>query len=279
MNTATRTVLGALVAATAVLAGCSSTGTSEIAADCKPESTFTTNSKGTLAIIGPDYPPLFTYDNTSMSGVDGKILSGFAKANCLNTAVRVLPAAGVIEAIKGGQGDIAAGGWYPTEERAQIVDQSKPAYADPAVLVGKNPSPNIETYQDKPIGTTQGYLWTADLQKWAGDNAKLYASPDAVFQDLLAGRIEVALMAVNEAAYRLSNAPADSGLSYVKVTPTPAIPPLMGPAVTNFPSTKGNTELTAAINAYLDKIRADGELGKILQEFNINAEFANPSTS
>jgi ABC-type amino acid transport substrate-binding protein len=49
--------------------------------------------------------------------------------------------------------------------------------------------------------------------------------------------------------------------------------------VTNFPSTKGNNELTAAINAYLDKIRANGELGKILQEFGINAEFANPSTT
>lgn len=277
-----RTTFSAALATTAIalsalLGACSSTSSNQVGADCKPESTFDTISKGTLSIVGPDYPPLFTNEQNKMGGVDGDVLAGFAKANCLNTKVQILPAAGVIEAVKGGQADVAAGGWFPTAERARVVNLSEPIYEDPNMLVGKNPSTNIDDYRGKRVGTTQGYLWTSELQKWAGDNAKLYASPDAVFQDLLAGRIDVAMMASNEAAYRLSKAPADAGLTAVRLTNTDEIPSTKLPAVTNLPSTKGNDALTAAINAYVEKIRADGTLGKILQNYNIPVEYAKPS--
>lgn len=246
--------------------------------DCTPTKEFSTKESGTLSIVGPDYPPLFQYDGTAMSGVDGDVLQGFAEENCLGVAVTVLPAAGVIEAVKGGQADVAAGGWYPTEERAQVVNQSEPAYGDPTVLVAKDASSSLDDYEGKLIGTTQGYLWVEDLQKWGGDNVKLYQSPDAVFQDLTSGRIDVALMAVNEAAYRLKQSP-DSGLDYKVIEPTPAIEATMNPSVTNFPATKGNDELTAAINDYLTKIRENGELADILEKHGIDPAAAKPDMS
>ncbi|MFP3462763.1 transporter substrate-binding domain-containing protein [Arthrobacter globiformis] len=262
------------LSASGLLTACGSTSPTAAKADCTPETQFKTLQEATLTVSGPDYPPLFTSQGNTMDGVDGKILESFAAANCLQTQVKNLPAAGVIESVKSGQADVAAGGWYPTKERAQIVNLSDPAYSDTVVLVGKNPSSKITDYAGKKIGTTQGYLWVDDLTKWAGDNAKLYQSPDAVYQDLVAGRIDVALMAVNEAAYRLKS--SDNGISYVQLEPTSIIKATQNPSVTCFPSSKGNDELTTALNNHIKKLRDSGRLGEILKSFNIDPAAANP---
>jgi polar amino acid transport system substrate-binding protein len=269
-------VASVLVAAAALLSGCASSPGSTASADCKPASEFKTLNNGTLSIVGPDYPPLFTYENQTLGGVDGEILKGFADSNCLTADTKVLPAASVIEALKTGQADIAAGGWYPTEERAKVITQSVPAYGDPSVLVAKDPSGKIEDYAGKKVGTTQGYLWVDDLVKWGGDNIKLYQSPDAVYQDLANGRIDVAVMAVNEAAYRLSK-DKSSGLSYVTLEKTDLIEATQHPSVTNLPHAKDNPELTKAINTYLDKIRQDGSLATILEKYGIDPKQAKPA--
>lgn len=264
-----------MVATAALLSSCASSSGSTVSADCQPASKFKTLNTGTLSIVGPDYPPLFTYENQTLGGVEGEILQGFADSNCLTADTKVLPAASVIEALKSGQADIAGGGWYPTEERAQVVAQSVPAYGDPSVLVAKDPSGKIEDYEGKKVGTTQGYLWVDDLVKWGGDNIKLYQSPDAVYQDLANGRIDVAVMAVNEAAYRLKD--ASSGLSYVTLEKTDLIEATQHPAVTNLPHVKDNPELTEAINTYLEKIRQDGSLAKILEKHGIDPKQAQPA--
>ncbi|MFJ4029929.1 substrate-binding periplasmic protein [Paenarthrobacter sp. NPDC089989] len=267
----------AIAAAATLLSGCSSSSANTAQTSCQPDATFKTITPGTLSIVGPDYPPLFTFENQTLGGVDGKILQGFAEASCLTPDTKVLPAASVIEGLKNGQADIAAGGWYPTEERAKVVSQSVPAYGDPSVLVGKNPSGKLEDYAGKKVGTTQGYLWVDDLVNWGGDNVKLYQSPDAVYQDLANGRIDVAVMAVNEAAFRLGKG-SQSGLSYVSFEKTDLVEATKHPAVTNFPHAKDNPDLTKAINAYLAKIRENGTLAKILEEYGIDPKQANPAT-
>lgn len=272
LPTAASTALAAVL-----LSACAGIPAGTVSESCKPAAEFTTVTDGALSIVGPDYPPLFTYEGQELGGVDGEILKGFAAANCLTPDTKVLPAASVIETLKAGQADIAAGGWYPTDGRAKVISQSVPAYGDPAVLVAKNPSGNLEDYEDKKVGTTQGYLWVDDLVKWGGDNVKLYQSPDAVFEDLANGRIDVAVMAVNEAAFRMSKT-SDSELSYKNFEETQLVEATQHPSVTNLPHSKDNPELTTALNAYLEKIRQDGSLATILEKHGIDPEQANPET-
>jgi polar amino acid transport system substrate-binding protein len=261
------------------ISGCAgSGGGAAVEEDCTPASEFDTITEGQLSIVGPDYPPLFGYADDTMDGVDGDVLAGFAEANCLTTAVTVLPAAGVIEAVTGGQADAAAGGWYRTDERGEVVGQTDPAYSDPAVLVGIDPTSSIGDYEGQTIGTTQGYLWSDDLVKWGGDKVRLYQSPDAVFQDLLNGRIDVALMAVNEAAYRLDQNPG-TDLTYTTIEPFEPVPATLYPSVTNYPYTKSNTALGDAFNDYLATIRGDGTLAEILESYGIDASAADPEVA
>ncbi|MGH1524072.1 substrate-binding periplasmic protein [Leifsonia sp. L25] len=280
MKHSTSRAVAALIGAGAsvlILAGCASGSSgSTVDPSCTPKSTFSTLNSGSLTIAGPDYPPLFTYTDNKMAGVDGDILASFAAANCLKTTVNVLPAASVIQAVSGGQADVAAGGWYRTAARAKVVGQTQPDYSDPAVLVGIHPTKDIGDYKGKTIGTTQGYLWSDDMVKWGGDNVKLYQSPDAVFQDLMNGRIDVALMAVNEAAYRLKQNPGTK-LSYTTIVPFAPVPATSTPSVTNFPFAKSNTKLGAALDAYITDIRNTGKLAKILEKYGIDKSAANPS--
>lgn len=268
-------VIALLGASSLALVGCSAGANGGAADDCTSPWEFSTVQEGTLTIFGPDYPPLFMASGSTMEGVDGEILTGFAEAACLDTAVTVVPAASVIEGVRGGQADVAAGGWYPTDERGEVVGQTEPAYADPAVVVGVDPSGDLGDYEGRTIGTTQGYLWVDDLVAWGGDSIRLYDSPDAVFQDLLNGRIDAALMAVNEAGFRLAENPGTE-LTYEVTVPVDFVEATRNPAVTNFPHTKENTALGEALAEYLQQIRESGELAQILESYGIDPSAAEP---
>ncbi|MGH3661760.1 MAG: substrate-binding periplasmic protein, partial [Micromonosporaceae bacterium] len=143
--------LAAALAALFLAAGCGGGGaaTGAVPDDCKPKVKLPTSQEGKLIVAGPEYPPLFSYQDRKIGGVDGDILLDFAADACLELEVKVLPASGVIESVKTGRADIAAGGWYITPDRAKVVGQSDPVYSDPPVLVSKKPVSKIEDLKGK----------------------------------------------------------------------------------------------------------------------------------
>lgn len=273
--------LAALVAGVGVLAaaGCGSsndeaTGATAQAA-CKPKIQIPTISKGVLTVVGPQYPPLFTYTNGKVGGVDGDELTQIAKDACLSLKVSIQPAAGVIASVQAKRADVAAGGWYISPDRAKIVGQTDPNYSDPPMLVSKSGSNKLADFKGKKVGTTQGYVWEDDFKKWAGDKGKLYQSPDAVYADLVAGRIDAALMAVNEGGYRLKKSP--SGLKGGVMQSDPAIAASVRPSVTNFPHVKGKPGLTQALNSEIRRMQDGGQLSQILQSYGLDPSAAKPA--
>ncbi|MET4538671.1 polar amino acid transport system substrate-binding protein [Arthrobacter bambusae] len=263
-------VLGATVG----LSACAGSS-SQVASDCVPKfEVVSTISDGTLKIAAPDYPPMFTYQNNELGGVDGEFYKQFAADACLTTEVTILPSAGVIEAIKNGQADVAGGGWFPTEERAKVIGQTEPAFANPAVFVGSNPQTSLDSYKGKTIGTVQGFLWVPDLQAWGGDRVRLYESADAVFSDLENGRIDTALLSVSSAAYRIKA--MNSDLTYQIVEPHPAIKAFNQPSVTNLPHVKANGSLGTALNLAIQAYRSDGTLARIVTSNGFKPEAAKP---
>jgi polar amino acid transport system substrate-binding protein len=249
---------------------------SSVSDDCTPKLTLPTMKEGVLTVAAPQYPPLFTFEDGKAGGVDGEILNILAKQACLELEVRIDPAAGVIESVQAGRADLAAGGWYITPDRAEVVSMTDPIYSDPPVLVSKEGVSRIADLEDKTVGTTQGYLWVDDLKQYLGDGAKLYQSPDAVFQDVANGRVDAGLMAVAEATYRLEQNP-DTGLKSALMEPDPAIDASVRPSVTNFPHTKGKTEVTKVLNSLITELRENGRLAEILGRNGIDERAADVS--
>ncbi len=270
----------ALALGLALVIGCGdsdeSGGSATVSEDCTPKIELPTRKEGVLTVAAPQYPPLFTFEDGEAGGVDGEILTILAKQACVELDIRIDPAAGVIEAVQADRADIAAGGWYITPDRAEVVSMTDPIYSDAPVLVSKEGVSKLADLKDKTVGTTQGYLWVDDLKKYMGDGAKLYQSPDAVFQDVANGRVDAGLMAVAEATFRIEQNP-DTGLKSVLMEPEPAIDASVRPSVTNFPHTKGKTEVTKVLNSLITELRENGRLAEILGRNGIDERAADVS--
>lgn len=95
------------------------------------------------------------------------------------------------------------GGIYRTAERAQLLNLGAKVYRDGVALLSKESYTSLADLASKKVGVIQCYLWNKDLQAALGDDAiKQYqTSSDALFSDLKAGRINVAVFTIVEAAY------------------------------------------------------------------------------
>lgn len=272
------TFLGVALA-TAMLAACGSGGddSTATASDCEAKYTFPTVEKGKLTVAAPQYPPAFSQTgNNTPTGIDAEFLIQFAKDSCLEPQWEIIPQAGAIESVKNGRADIAAGNWYATDERAKIVNQTNPLFVDRPTWASKSGDSNINAFKGKNVGTVTGYLWVDELRKLFGDNLKLYNSPDAVFADLKAGRIDAALFGSVEISYILSQSPAPD-IKTAPMDPDPAIKSSVEPYLPNYPHTKGNTQLTEALNSAIDAARADGSIARILENNGLDPSLADVS--
>ena len=100
-----------------------------------------------------------------------------------------------------GKADVAAGDWYRTAARAQVLGLSAPTYLDQMGIYSKDGVSTVASMIGKQVGTVSGFLWVAELQQLLGSNLRLYPNPVALAQDLEAGRIEIGVDSYGTGAY------------------------------------------------------------------------------
>jgi polar amino acid transport system substrate-binding protein len=268
----------AAVSIALALSGCgSSQGSSKVAADCTPAVPgVKTVGEGKLSIAVAEYPPYVSMKGGSLSGVDGTVLTEVAKALCLDVSAQTMSFPAIVESVKRGRADLSAGNWYINEERAQSFELSEPVYVDQMALMSAEGAKTLDELQGKSVGTTQGYLWVGDLQKQLGkDNVRLYASEDAVYQDVKAGRIAAGVITYGGGAYLLKSN-SDTKFKVEIFAPDPRIPASVG-ARTAVLINKGNTDLQKAVNQVVEEMRKNGELAKALERAGIDKSAADVS--
>lgn len=271
-----RTTTGATVLAALALAVSACSGSSETASvpdDCEAKYTFATLEQGKLKIATNDAPPYYIASGGQPTGIDKEILDRFAEDTCLQPEWQVFPSAAVIESVNSGRADIAAGGWYATEERGKIVGQSDPVYVELPTLVAKQRVSNINELKGKTVGTITGYTWVDEAKNVFGDKLKLYQSADAVLADIRSGRIDAGLVGGIDAPYLIK----ESGDDLVSATmdPDPQITSSVTPSLPNYPHAKSNPELTAAINGELAELHSDGFIAGVLEEYGLDPALAD----
>jgi polar amino acid transport system substrate-binding protein len=132
----------------------------------------------------------------------------------------------------------------------------------------------LDDLKGKSVGTTQGYLWVGDLQKQLGkDKVRLYASEDAVYQDVKAGRIAAGVITYGGGSYLLKSN-NDTRFKIEVFSSDPRIPASVG-ARTAVLVHKGNKDLQKAVNTVVEAMRKNGELAKALEKAGINADAAD----
>ncbi|WP_404430871.1 transporter substrate-binding domain-containing protein [Microbacterium lacus] len=272
MQHRTKTVLvaaAATVVAT-VLAGCgAATATSNVTADCTPADTLTTITGGTLTVTLAALPPFVTADGSTVGGIDGEILTAFAEEQCLTVTGTPVATAAVIPAVQTGRSDVAAGSWWRSASRAEIVGLTGPIYLDQMAYISEEGFSSLSEMEGKPVGTVDGYLWTAEAKAYFGDALKVYKSTPDMYNDLTAGRIDVAMDSFGSGSF---NAP-DFAVEVAE--PDPAIGASLEAPQTTFPVSLDNPELLAALDSFIVAMREDGRLAEILEAHGLPASAAD----
>lgn len=252
------------------LAACSSDSdgaAGDASADCTPAHEFDTISAGTLTVATPDLPPFTVFESAdSASGVDIDIVNAIAELECLDVTYMSTSYAAAIPAVQSGRADLAVGDYYRTAVRAEVVALSAPIYLDDMGVISKDGVTSIPAMESLSVGTVDGYLWVEDMKAVLGDGLAIYPSNVEMWADLEAGRIEVGLD-----GYGVAVTTADGTDFTVEVVePDDRVAASIEPAQATFPHTLDNEALSAALDADIEALHADGTIASIVEKAGLD---------
>ncbi|MGK2319619.1 substrate-binding periplasmic protein [Gordonia rhizosphera] len=228
-------------------------------------------SSGVLKVAAvQQLPSVDVSPNGDVQGIDSTLLPDFAMQACLTIAWQPLAGPAAVSALSEGKVDIGAGGWYKTPARGKVVGQTDTVWYDSPAIVSNSGYRSIESLSGKKIGVVGGSLFEAPIKEAVGDNnVVVFQSIDAVFQELASGRIDAGLGSGAVLTHQVSTRNSDAKVE--TLSPDARYPKLTSPGEPNYPYTKSNTELGAALNSFITAAREDGTVRDALEQNGLSA--------
>ena len=203
--------------------------------------------------------PMTQLKDGQLGGTDGELMVFVAKQAGLEPNVVQMDWAALIEATKQGKLDVMHGarGWL--EARTKIMILSEPVYYFGTLLAQKEEN-NFTTFADmkgRKVGTVTGFTLVPELKAVEGiGEVKLYDTSDGVMQDLLAGRIDMAILDPPLVQYAIFQHP-EWKLKQLALTPEAKYPVMSTKYNVIFGINKDEPELAEAINSGIKQAWAD----------------------
>lgn len=263
-------IAGAAVAALLV-AGCSSGsgsgGEATVAEDCTPLHEFETIQEGTLTVAAFNSPPKFhaLSDSGPYEGIDATLISAFAAENCLEVNFKPMTGPAAQLDLRDGKSDLMGGLILKSPERAEVFNQSEGYITLETVgITSSTGIDSIDGLADKRAGVISGSTYAEPLKEALGAaNVEEYQSDVNAFEDLKAGRIDAIVWQTMQGRY---HSRTDEEYETLVVVEDENQPVLTGMLENNWPQTKGNDALTAAVDDFYDRVKEDGTLAEVLIE-------------
>lgn len=245
------------------------------AQECTPQHKVTTVEAGYLTVAAPTFPPFsIPKGESDVSGVDGEIVKEIAARECLKVKVVPVEYATAIPFVVSGRADVAIGNYYRTDARQKVVNLSAPLYLDEMGIYSKDGVNTVSQLEGRNVGTVQGYLWVNELKSILGDDLNLYNNYVALYQDLDAGRIDIAIdgVAVGTAAQQ-GGALKDIQIKVAEKDER--VQTSVYPAQAGLPLAKANADLLVAADEIVSDLHKSGRMTEILGEFGLPASAAD----
>jgi cystine transport system substrate-binding protein len=223
--------------------------------------------------------PMTALDDGRVSGVDGDLLSIIVG----NLDVQLIPHemdwASEIEAVAAGRVDLMIGevGW--TKERSQVMLLSDPIYYF-GVFLAQKTTHDWHTFADlagKTVGAVTGFSFVPELKTVPGiGEVKLYDTSDAAMRDLVAGRLDVAILDPPLVALAIEEHP-EWGLRQLPLDPDPAFPVMSTKYNAVIAIRKDAAGLADAINRQIAELWATCANERVMAKYGIaDASFFTP---
>ena len=223
----------------------------------------------TCAIAG-DLPMTGLKDGQFI-GTDVEIVGAIAERLGLKMKPALMEWAATIEAIRSGRADVMFGNMGWSKPRSEVMAITDPIYYVTRFLVQK-PGRNIdsvEALKGLKMGTVTGFTPIPDMRRIPGlDELKLYDTSDAVVRDVVAGRIDTAVLDGPVLDYQIARNP-QWGLTQVAMKVNPDFPVLTGRnhAVTGVNQSK--CELFQALNQGIAWVWRTGVNKRALEKYGL----------
>ena len=195
--------------------------------------------------------PMTQLKDGVLSGTDGSLMTMIAKQLGLQPVVHQMDWAAEIESTKQGKVDIMHGAMGWKTDRTKIMILTEPIYYFGTLLAQKEEH-NWHSFADMKghsVGTVTGCTLVPELKKVDGiGEVKLYDTSDGVMQDLVAGRLDMAILDPPLVQWGIVQHP-EWKLKQVPLDPEPDKYPIMSTKYSViFGVNKDEPELAAAIS-------------------------------
>ncbi len=223
-----------------------------------------------IGIAAEPYPPFASPDASgAWVGWEVDFINAVCAAGQMECVVTPVAWEGIIPSLTGGQIDAIMASMSITEERMQTIDFSDKYYNTPSVLLtakGSGLTPDASGMSGKIIGVQVSTIHEAYAQAHFPDAAeiKTYQTTDEAFQDLSAGRVDVAFAdSIANDAFLASEVGMACCEAIGAVADDPAI---LGLGI-GVGLRKGEDALKAQFNAAIAKVIADGTYDTISKPY------------
>jgi lysine-arginine-ornithine-binding protein len=214
-------------------------------------------------IVGtePTFPPFeFVDEKNQVVGFDIDIANELSKRLGVKLEIVNLPFDSLIPALLQGKIDLIIAGMTITEERAKVVDFSKPYFeANQAIVVrkdGKFEPKKLEELVGKKVAVQLGTTGDLVVSEINGVQVVRFQKFTDAFLELQNGRVNAVV---------LDEAPAKA---YVKKFPKFLISAVVNTGETyGIAVKKGNKELLNFVNQTLDILKSSGTYNKLIQKW------------
>lgn len=275
------TIAAVAAAALIALSGCGSStppGAPDAASkDCTPrDPDLKTLTPGTLTVAQYEYVPFSMSEKPgTLTGLEGDVLTQFAKAECLSLTINKGDSAAMITSVATGRADTTLGSWYRTKERAEKVRLSAPVVTSPFSAVTREGIDTVDGLKKLKLGVGQGLIGVDEMKDVFGSKLRIYQNDDAVYDDIAAGRLDGTVQGYIAGVQYLKKHKVE-GFQVVPLKADKRLTSTMAAGQTNFPVNKDNAALGEAIDSFVEELRKDGELDKIAEKYDLDPQVMHP---
>lgn len=240
---------------------------------------------GVLTVAIEPYAPYTSYVKGKQVGLEADMLYAVAAKLHLKVKTVVTDFTGMLSGIQSHRYDITTGGIAWSAKRAAAGLFTDPLYYSPteiAVTNGKTYR-TMQDLQGLSIGTVTGYVWVDGINAIKGAKLHTYPNTQVIFDDLKAGRIDVAIIDPLLLADVKKQRP-DLGLKLEYLAPPTDAQVKANPSWSWFRQyqvawyiPKQEPTLEAAVSAQIDALYKNGQEAKFIAKWGGSpAQFLKP---
>ena len=230
---------------------------------------FKTVEPGVLTIANSNEMPMIAMEDGKLIGSDAEIIATIAAKLGLGVKSAQMEWSATVQSVKSGRADIMMGnmGWTPARAAALLITDA--IYYAGTMVCMKQDQPftsfTVNDAKGHSIGTVNGFTIVPEMKKLPGvGEVKLYDNSDGCVRDVVAGRLDFAVLDAPLVDYMILKNP-NWNLKQVPMMHDDAFPQITSKQHTVMGMNQQNFDLFDAVNAgvkWMWKTKQNAELMK-----------------